>query len=200
MRVSGWRVSRFSIRKLGWAILGLCLFALACSGSASLSERLLDIDASETVCAPRGEPSQSSLLTRLTILPGERIRFRVYNNSSDLMEFILTDEAGLALRYEKLQPGIRIIDPAQVSLDALRQAPLTAGELAAADLAHDGHEDEYGPDATEDYQYRMIVDPQSVRNMLVTFPEVAEGYALNKAICAHPDSLEQIVVAEISRR
>ena len=217
-----------SVRKFGWIILGLCLVAFACSDSGSQGERLLDIDASATVCAPRGEQAQTGLLTgtqtKLIVLPGERIRFRVYNNGNELMEFILTDQAGVALRYEKLQPGIRIINPAELALGDLRLAGdlrptgefeqagdlipagelglvrLAPGELATADLAHDGHEDEYGPDATEDYQYRMIIDPQSVRNMLVTFPEATEGYTLNRAICADPDSLDQIVVAEIARR
>ncbi len=194
--------------------LVMSLLAVACSGSGGISERLMDIDASENVCTLRPELTQPVAdQQRLVVKPGERIRFRVYNIGGSLIEFIVTDDAGAELRHEKLQPGIRIIDPAQVSLGEVPppQAPagevwspqpqgLASGEFAAADLAHDGHEDEVGPDATEDYTYRLIVDPDSVRNMVVTFPEVTEGYALNRAICADPDSLEQIVVTEIARR
>lgn len=174
------------------ALAALCLLAAACGGSdGTSSERLFDIEA--TTCLPR-----EGRASRILVLPGEKIRFRVYNNTSEMMEFIVTDEAGAELRREKLQPSFRIVDPAEAALGGFAGA----GEFAAAEFAHDGHEDEVGPDATEDYKYRMLIQPgpDSVRNMLITFPEIAEGYVLNRAICADPNSLTQVVVTEIARR
>lgn len=184
------------------ALAALCLLAAACGGSdGGSSERLFDIEA--TTCLPR-----EGRASRILVLPGEKIRFRVYNNTSEMMEFIVTDEAGAELRREKLQPSFRIVDPAEAALGGFVGVGLGGpGEFAAAgfaatELAHDGHEDEVGPDATEDYKYRMLIQPgpDSVRNMLITFPEIAEGYVLNRAICADPNSLTQVVVTEIARR
>lgn len=176
------------------AIAALGLAVVACGGgSGGANERLFDIEATANTCLPLEGRS-----SRILVLPGEKIRFRVYNRTNEMMEFIVTDEAGEELRHEKLQPSFRIVDPVEAALGG--SGEFAAGEFAAADFAHEGHEDEAGPDATEDYKYRMLVQPQSVRNMLITFPEIAEGYVLNRAICADPNSLTQVVVTEIARR
>ena len=200
-------------------MLGLLLGLMAaCGGSGDLSERLLDIDASETICTQRSDATQNAvgsgtkfpvLNGKLIVRPGERVRLRVYSYSDKLMEIIVTDEAGVALRREKLQPGIRNIDPSE-NAAAVLPGEQAAGELAhlpgeqaAGELSHEGHDDEIGPDATEDYTYRMLIDPgetYGVRNMVITFPDGSEDYVLNRLICADPNSLEQVVVAEIARR
>ena len=188
-------------------VLGLLLSLMAaCGGSGGLSERLIDIDASETICTQRSEATQNAIKSgtkspvlngKLIIRPGERVRLRVYNYSDKLMEVIITDEAGVSLRQEELQPGIRNIDPSE------NAAAVLPGEQASGELSHEGHEDEIGPDATEDYTYRMLIDPggaYGVRNMVMTFPDGTEDYVLSRMICADPNSLEQVLVAEIARR
>ena len=143
---------------------------------------------------------------RLSVLPGEKIRFRVYNYTDENLEFIVTDEEGADLRRQELQPGLRIIP---VSLRAEKLAStVPAGTSPAGtsgEMAHAGHDDEIWPDATEDYRYRVIVDSAfggrpNVRNELVTFPDATEDYVLNRYICAHPDILEDLTVSSISRR
>ena len=185
-------------------LLGLLFVGLmaACgSGGGDAQERLVDIhygatptsaDASTFVCGQR-----------LSVLPGEKIRFRVYNHTDNDLEFIVTDEEGADLRRQELQPGLRII-PASFSA-AGPVSTASIGSLASGETAHAGHDDEVWPDATQDYRYRFIVDPAfgdrpNVRNELVTFPDATEDYVLSRYICAHPDILDQLVISSISRR
>ena len=195
-------------------LLGLLFAGLmaACGGGGGdAQERLVDIhygatptsaDASTFVCGQR-----------LSVLPGEKIRFRVYNHTDDDLEFIVTDEEGADLRRQELQPGIRIFPaslsaagPAGAEPAGIVSAGTVPSSLAVSgEMAHAGHDDEVWPDATQDYRYRFIVDPAfgdrpNVRNELVTFPDATEDYVLSRYICAHPDSLDQLTVSSISRR
>ena len=200
-------------------LLGLLFVGLmaACGGGGGdAQERLVDIhygatpassDASTFVCGQR-----------LSVLPGEKIRFRVYNHTYDDLEFIVTDEEGADLRRQELQPGLRIIPaslrdtgPAGAGPDGIVPAGIVpagtalAGFSGSGEMAHAGHDEEIWPDATEDYRYRFIVDPAfgdrpNVRNELVTFPDATEDYVLSRYICAHPDILEQLTISSISRR
>ena len=205
-------------------LLGLLFVGLmaACgSGGGDEQERLVDIhygatpasaDANTFVCGQR-----------LSALPGEKIRFRVYNHTAEALEFIVTDEEGADLRRQELQPGLRIIPaslsaagPAGAGPDSIVSAgTVPAGTVpagtkpaslsASGETAHAGHDDEVWPDATQDYRYRFIVDPAfsdrpNVRNELVTFPDATEDYVLSRYICAHPDILEDLTISSISRR
>ena len=200
-------------------LLGLLFVALlaACGGGGGdAQERLVDIhygatptsaDANTFVCGQR-----------LSALPGEKIRFRVYNHTDDDLEFIVTDEEGADLRRQELQPGLRIIPaslsaarPAGAGTDGIVSAGIVpastkpASFSASGEIAHAGHDDEVWPDATQDYRYRFIVDPAfgdrpNVRNELVTFPDATEDYVLSRYICAHPDIKEELVISSISRR
>ena len=195
-------------------LLGLLFvgFLAACGGGGGdAQERLVDIHYGAT-------PASSDANTlvcgqRLRVLPGEKIRFRVYNHTDDDLEFIVTDEEGADLRREELQPGLRIIPaslsaagPAGAGTDGIVSVgTVPAGFSASGEMAHAGHDDEIWPDATEDYRYRFIVDPAfgdrpNVRNELVTFPDATEDYVLSRYICAHPDILEDLTVSSISRR
>lgn len=185
-------------------LLGLLFAALlaACGGGGGdARERLVDIHYG---AAPTSSDANAFLCgERLSVLPGEKIRFRVYNHTEDDLEFIVTDEEGADLRRQELQPGLRIIP---VSLRAAQLASTVPASISGpGEMAHAGHDDEVWPDATEDYRYRFIVDPAfsdrpNVRNELVTFPDATEDYVLNRYICAHPDSLDELVVSSISRR
>ena len=182
------------------------LLAACGSGGGDAQERLVDIHYG-------GAPASSDVNTfvcgqRLSVLPGEKIRFRVYNHTDDDLEFIVTDEEGADLRREKLQPGLRIF-PASLKgtgPDVIVSAgTVPASFSGSGEMAHAGHDDEVWPDATEDYRYRFIVDPAfgdrpNVRNELVTFPDATEDYVLSRYICADPDILDQLVVSSISRR
>ena len=187
-----------------WAVVLLAGLMAACGGGGDAQERLVDIhygaspassDANAFVC---GE--------RLSVLPGEKIRFRVYNHTEDDLEFIVTDEEGADLRRQELQPGLRIIPASFRATEMASTEP--AGASGPGEMAHAGHDDEIWPDATEDYRYRVIIDPRdpafgdraNVRNELVTFPDATEDYVLNRYICAHPDILDQLIVSSISRR
>ena len=187
------------------------LLAACGSGGGDAQERLVDIHYGAT-------PASSDVNTfvcgqRLSVLPGEKIRFRVYNYTDDTLEFIVTDEEGADLRRQELQPGLRIIPasftgtgPAGAGTDGIVSAgTVPAGFSGSGEMAHAGHDDEVWPDATEDYRYRFIVDPAfgdrpNVRNELVTFPDATEDYVLNRYICAHPDILEELTISSISRR
>ena len=184
-----------------WAVVLLVVLLTACGGGGDAQERLVDIHYGAT---PAGLGDNAFLCgQRLSVLPGEKIRFRVYNHTEDDLEFIVTDEEGADLRRQELQPGLRIIP---VSLRATEPAStVPAGVSGSGEMAHAGHDDEVWPDATEDYRYRFIVDPAfsdrpNVRNELVTFPDDTEDYVLNRYICAHPDILDQLVVSSIVRR
>ncbi len=210
-------------------LLGLLFVGLmaACgSGGGEAQERLVDIHYGAT-------PASSDANTfvcgqRLSALPGEKIRFRVYNHTAEALEFIVTDEEGADLRRQELQPGLRIIPaslsatgpagagptgivsagtgPAGAGPDSIVPAgTVPASFSASGEMAHAGHDDEVWPDATQDYRYRFIVDPAfgdrpNVRNELVTFPDATEDYVLSRYICAHPDILEDLTVSSISRR
>ena len=211
--------------RLGRIFLLLVLLAglmAACgSGGGDAQERLVDIHYGAT-------PTSSDANTfvcgqRLSALPGEKIRFRVYNHTDDDLEFIVTDEEGADLRRQELQPGLRIIPaslsatgPAGAGPDSIVSAgTVPAGTVpagtkpaslsASGEMAHAGHDDEVWPDATQDYRYRFIVDPAfgdrpNVRNELVTFPDATEDYVLSRYICAHPDFLDKLTISSISRR
>ena len=181
-------------------LLGL-LFAVllaACGGGGGdAQERLVDIHYGAT---PAGLGDNAFVCgERLSVLPGEKIRFRVYNYTDENLEFIVTDEEGADLRRQELQPGLKII-PASFRTN------VPTGVSGSGEMAHAGHDDEVWPDATEDYRYRLIVDPafsdrpDNVRNELVTFPDATEDYVLSRYICAHPDVLEDLTVSSIVRR
>ena len=194
-----------------FGLIFVALLAACGSGGGDAQERLVDIhygatptsaDANTFVCGQR-----------LSALPGEKIRFRVYNHTDDDLEFIVTDEEGADLRRQELQPGLRIIPasftdtgPAGAGTDGIVSAgTVPASFSASGEMAHAGHDDEVWPDATEDYRYRFIVDPAfgdrpNVRNELVTFPDATEDYVLSRYICAHPDILEELTISSISRR
>ena len=184
-----------------FGLIFVALLAACGGGGGDAQERLVDIHYGAT-------PTSSDANTfvcgqRLSALPGEKIRFRVYNHTDDDLEFIVTDEEGADLRRQELQPGLRII-PASLSA-AGPVSTASIGSLASGEMAHAGHDDEVWPDATEDYRYRFIVDPAfgdrpNVRNELVTFPDATEDYVLSRYICAHPDILEELTISSISRR
>lgn len=130
-----------------------------------------------TAGAPGCEPLDFS------VEPGESVVFRVTNTTDSDFEVIVTDEAGVALRTS---PGY---DPA--SRPAWEASQSGAGSeasrprlLVAGLLAHEGHEDEAGPNANVDYRYRMIVAENGVRIMVVTFPEIGEFDPLTHFVCA----------------
>ena len=119
--------------------------------------------------------------------PGESVVLRVTNTTDSDFEVIVTDEAGLALRtspgYDPDSPeGAGA--PGQVETVAAGPGRLGPPLLVAGLLAHEGHEDEAGPNATADFRYRMIVAENGVRIMLVTFPEVGEFNPLTRLVCA----------------
>ena len=187
-------------------------FLAACgSGGGDAQERLVDIHYG---AAPAGSDANTFVCgQRLSVLPGEKIRFRVYNYTDDNLEFIVTDEEGADLRRQELQPGLRIIPaslsatgPAGAGTNGIVSAGIVPASFSGSgEMAHAGHDDEVWPDATEDYRYRFIVDPAfddrpNVRNELVTFPDATESYVLNRYICAHPDILDELIVSSISRR
>lgn len=173
----------------------------ACGGGGGAQERLVDIHYGST---PAGLGDNAFVCgQQLSVLPGEKIRFRVFNHTDDNLEFIVTDEEGADLRRQELQPGLRII-PASLRASELASTE-PAGASGSGEMAHAGHDDEVWPDATEDYRYRFIVDPAfgdrpNVRNELATFPDATEDYVLSRYICADPDILDQLVVSSISRR
>ena len=129
-----------------------------------------------------------------SVAPGERVVFRVTNVTDRDFEVIVTDEAGVARRtapgYDPENPpnaGTRGSDAGtwgsvvEVSGYAGGPGPRLP---AAGILAHDGHEEEEGPNATADFRYRMIVAESGVRIMIVTFPEIGEFDPLTRILCA----------------
>ena len=184
-----------------WAVVLLTGLMTACGGGGGAQERLVDIHYGST---PAGLGDNAFVCgQQLSVLPGEKIRFRVFNHTDDNLEFIVTDEEGADLRRQELQPGLRII-PASLRASELASTE-PAGASGSGEMAHAGHDDEVWPDATEDYRYRVIVDSAfggrpNVRNELVTFPDATEDYVLSRYICAHPDILDQLVVSSIVRR
>jgi len=123
-----------------------------------------------------------------SVRPGEAVVFRVRNTTDSDFEVIVTDGAGAALRTspgydpESRPPGEGSASGAGPAASQPRR--LAAGLLVAGPLAHEGHEDEAGPDANVDYRYRMIVAENGVRIMIVTFPERGEFAPLTRFVCA----------------
>ena len=121
--------------------------------------------------------------------PGEPVVLRVTNTTDSDFEVIVTDEAGVALRtspgYDPDSPeGVGAPEPeapVPVVADPARLGPRLQ---IAGFLAHEGHEDEAGPNATADFRYRMIVAENGVRIMPVTFPEIGEFAPLTRLLCA----------------
>lgn len=83
--------------------------------------------------------------------------------------------------------------PWPLKLAAFVPAPssdLAGGRFGAlrgseAQFAHDGHEDEKGPNANADFPYRLVVSDNGVRHMVVTFPETGEDLPrLSRFVCA----------------
>lgn len=118
---------------------------------------------------------------------GERVVLRVTNTTGSDFEVIVTDDAGLALR---MSPGYDPDSPEgagaprRAVTEMADSAKLGPQLLVAGVLAHEGHEDEAGPNATADFRYRMIVAENGVRIMLVTFPEAGEFDPLTRLVCA----------------
>ena len=123
-----------------------------------------------------------------SVEPGESIVFRVTNTTDSDFEVIVTDEAGVALRTSPgYDPDSRPAWEASQSGAGQSDAGPAASQprlLVAGLLAHEGHEDEAGPNANVDYRYRMIVAENGVRIMVVTFPEIGEFAPLTRILCA----------------
>lgn len=140
----------------------------------------------------------------LAVEPGELIVLRVTNSTDSDFELIVTDEAGVALRtsagYDPDRPVSSSAPGRIVPVAAGRGysspakiLPVAAGSVGRAAppdpqatgiLAHEGHEDEAGPNATADFRFRMIVAENGVRIMVVTFPEIGEFAPLTRFLCA----------------
>ncbi len=168
-----WRVVMWGAVAVGlaWVAVAMVLFL---GGDEELSPPRPE----EVVAGPDGcEPLDFS------VEPGESVLFRVTNTTDSDFEVIVTDEAGVALR---MSPGY---DPD--SRPAWEASESGAGPAAsrprlhvAGLFAHEGHEDEAGPNANVDYRYRMIVAENGVRIMLVTFPQIGEFAPLTRFVCA----------------
>ena len=118
-----------------------------------------------------------------SVKPGESVVFRVTNTTDSNFEVIVTDEEGVALRSSPgYDPDSR--PPWEASESGAGSAASQPRLLVAGLLAHDGHEDEAGPNANVDYRYRMIVAENGVRIMIVTFPEIGEFAPLTHFVCA----------------
>lgn len=137
--------------------------------------RLLEMTADNSGCRP----------SSISVQPGEKIRFRISNLTDERMEMIVTDSDGIDLRTSAgyappppeadelgadLSPGVVPEEgrPTEVRLASASFLPFEV------ETAHDGHEDETGPDANSDFRYRLVVSPNGVRPMVVTFPEIGE--------------------------
>ncbi len=150
------------------------------------------MQADESGCSPRA----------LEVKPGERVRFLVSNSTEGRIEVIVTDEQGVNLRT------LAGYDPDSAEGEAEYSLPdrlLTSGIAfpAAIETAHDGHEDEKGPDATVDFPFRLIISPGGVRPMVVTIPQAGEDLPrLTRFTCGileDDGSLsERLVVGEIT--
>ena len=160
---------------LAWIAVAMVLFV---GGDEALPPpRPEEITASAGGCDPLD----------FSVEPGESVVFRVTNTTDSDFEVIVTDEAGVALRTSPGYDPDNPVNPgawgsiAPVAADGGGRRPQL---LAAGLLAHDGHEDEEGPNATADFRYRMIVAENGVRIMIVTFPEIGEFAPLTRILCA----------------
>lgn len=158
---------------LAWIAVAMVLFL---GGDEELPPpRPVEVTAAADGCRPHSFSTE----------PGERVVLRVTNTTDSDFEVIVTDEAGVALRtspgYDPDDPENAAAAPDRLASHAGRSGPPL---LAAGLLAHEGHEDEAGPNATADFRYRMIVAENGVRIMLVTFPEIGEFAPLTRFVCA----------------
>lgn len=158
---------------LAWVIIVVVL--LLRNDEASTPPRLLEMTADNSGCRPQS----------VSVQPGEKVRFLLSNLTGDPMEMIVTDSEGIDLRTSAgYAPPPPVADGAEVGLSRgaaseggllVEIRPVSAAFLPFdVEVAHDGHEDEIGPDANADFRYRLVVSPNGVRPMLVTFPEIGE--------------------------
>lgn len=156
----------------------------AVSCSHSISDRLVEISAqpggANSPASDSSDLSPNCTPDNLVVRPGERIRFRMTNFTDKQIEFIVVTEEKRDLRRnintisETIRSGLRQISILQI---------------------HDGHEGEEGPDKTEDYLYRMIIQAAIVgfpgkRTMVVTFPEAGEAVEFQYFLCSYLDAPE----------
>ncbi len=172
-----WRMVMWVAVAVGLAWIAVAMVVFLGDGEELSPPRPEDIAAGRAGCVPRD----------FSVAPGESVGFRVTNTTDRDFEVIVTDEAGVALRTS---PGYDPDNPVNsgawgsivpVAADGGGRRPEL---LAAGLLAHDGHETEVGPNATEDFRYRMIVAENGVRTMVVTFPEIGEFAPLTRLLCA----------------
>ena len=153
----------------------LLLSGCSSSSFSSSAPRLVDIsaalqaEANIITCTPN----------EISVLPGEVIRFRITNSTTQQIEFIVTGDKGRNLRR---QATPQINNPGPETGIQKISLPAAHDFFAARDffVAHDGHEDEAGPNATADFPYRILIDGKTneidgKRTMVVTFPEIGEA-------------------------
>lgn len=157
---------------------------ISCGGS--IPEKLVEITVEDTGgAAPNCSPKTVSGL------PGQRVRFRITNYTEQQIEFIVADDA----TYKK-RKGIPQISETGISSNGIQRTAFIP--------IHDGHKDEGGDDSTEDFNYRVLIDPQrrtgpGIRTMIVTFPEVGEAAPFTNFLCSYIDATE-VYVGIITRR
>lgn len=170
-----WRTVLWVAVAVGAAWIAVAMVLLVGDDGELPPPRPVEISTGADSCEPTG----------FSVEPGERIVLRVTNDTDSDFEVIVTDAAGAALRtspgYDPDDPENAATAPDRLASHAGRSGPPL---LAAGLLAHEGHEDEAGPDATADFRYRMIVAENGVRIMLVTFPEIGEFAPLTRLLCA----------------
>ena len=178
---------------LAWIAVAMVVF-LGDDDDVLPPRRPVEVTAGTDGCRPQS----------LAVEPGERIVLRVTNSTDSDFEVIVTGEAGVALRtsegYDPDRPvgssapgGIVPIAAGRGYSSPAKILPVAAGPAGRAAppdpqatgiLAHEGHEDEAGPNATADFRFRMIVAENGVRIMPVTFPEIGEFAPLTRFLCA----------------
>ena len=172
-----WRIVLWGAAAVGLAWIAVAVVLFVGDGEEPPPPRPVEVTATAAGCG----------MSPLGVYPGEPIVLRVTNTTDSDFEVIVTDEAGVALRTS---PGYDPDDPVgsgawapggRVTSHAGRPGPPL---LAAGVLAHEGHEDEAGPNATADFRYRMIVAENGVRIMPMTFPEIGEFDPLTRLLCA----------------
>ncbi|MXZ31353.1 MAG: hypothetical protein F4X37_05580 [Acidimicrobiia bacterium] len=189
-----WRWAMWAAVAVGVAWIPVALVVFVGGDDELPPPRPVEITADSAGCAPAD----------VSVSPGERLVFRVTNTTDADFEVIVTDEAGVALRtspgYEPAAPlpgaasgwvppeapRLAGLGPSQADF-GLAQAGFglaQEGIGSAPPLAHDGHGDEVGPNATEDFRYRMVVAENGVRIMVVTFPEIGEFASFTRFVCA----------------
>ena len=155
------------------------LLLAGCSGSSvPLTERVVEINVGAGLDGPICKPSS------IVVQPGELIRFLINNDSGMDLEFIVTNPTGVKKREETLVPQNIEVD--------LAIKPNQASQIEFIQV-HGGHDGELGPNASKDFRYRILLEPQNFeqvisRSMVVTFPEVGEADPLTHFVCTNPDS------------